>query len=100
MTQLRTGSHWLREETGRWEKLEREQRVCPYCAQSDVRVVKDVEHMVFSCPSYSSVRNRYQCLDFSEINLHQFLQQDPIKLASFSTACWQQHNELQAEAHP
>ena len=26
--------------------------------------------------------------------------QDPIKLASFSTACWQQHNELQAAAHP
>ena len=47
-----------------------------------------------------SVRDRYQCLDFSEINLHQFLQQDPIKLASFSTACWQQHNELQAAAHP
>ena len=27
LTQLRTGAHWLREETGRWERLEREARV-------------------------------------------------------------------------
>ena len=100
LTQIRTGSHWLREETGRWERLEREQRVCPHCAQSDVRVIEDVEHMLFSCPSYSSVRDRYQCLNFSDINLHQFLQQDPIQLASFSTACWQQYKDFEVAAHP
>ena len=33
LAQLRTGSHWLAEETGRWSRLSREQRVCPHCDQ-------------------------------------------------------------------
>jgi hypothetical protein len=29
LAQLRTGSHWLAEETGRWERVPRAQRTCP-----------------------------------------------------------------------
>ena len=30
LAQLRTGSHWGAEETGRWTRRPREQRVCPH----------------------------------------------------------------------
>ena len=31
LPQLRTGSHWGAEETGRWERQPREARICPHC---------------------------------------------------------------------
>jgi hypothetical protein len=32
LAQLRTGSHWGAEETGRWARVPREQRCCPHCS--------------------------------------------------------------------
>jgi hypothetical protein len=31
LAQLRTGSHWRAEETGRWDKTPSEQRLCSHC---------------------------------------------------------------------
>ena len=42
LAQLRTGSHWLAEETGRWSRLSREQRICPHCGSG----VEDVAHVI------------------------------------------------------
>ena len=50
LAQLRTGSHWLAEETGRRHGQAREQRVCPHCAAQGQNVLEDPHHMVFSCP--------------------------------------------------
>jgi hypothetical protein len=46
LAQLRTGSHWGAEETGRWARprVPREQRTCPHCAGG----VEDVSHIVLS----------------------------------------------------
>ena len=38
LAQLRTGSHWWAEETGRWVGVAREHRMCPHCGGG-------VEHM-------------------------------------------------------
>ncbi|GAB4814024.1 hypothetical protein N2152v2_001070 [Parachlorella kessleri] len=59
MAQLRTGSHWLRVETGRWQRLEREQRVCPHC---EAAAVEDERHMVFDCPTYAGLRLQFPAL--------------------------------------
>ena len=95
LTQLRTGAHWLREETGRWERLEREARVCPHCQEAGETKVQDVHHMVFDCPAYTSVRIRFDDLFGGAESLHSFFGQDGKSLASFSLACWHQHAELQ-----
>jgi hypothetical protein len=52
LAQLRTGSSWLREETGRWERLARDQRPCPHCAAP----LEDADHMVYDCPLYADLR--------------------------------------------
>ena len=56
LAQLRTGSHWLRVESGRWQRLERDQRVCSHCV---VATVEDESHMVFDCPKYAGLRQQY-----------------------------------------
>ena len=91
LTQLRTGAHWLREETGRWERFEREARVCPHCQEAGETKVQDVHHVVFDCPAYASVRSRFDELFES---LHRFFGQDGKSLASFSLACWHHHDQL------
>lgn len=52
-----TRNHYLRVETGIWQrpKLERHERVCRVCND----VVEDEIHFVMTCPLYSSLRNYY-----------------------------------------
>ena len=83
LAQLRTGSHWGAEETGRWEGAAREQRICPHCRGG----VEDVEHMVFVCPLYDDVRTRYPQLFAEECSLHSFLGQTPGVVAHFVADC-------------
>lgn len=85
MAQLRTGSHWLAVETGRWQRLEREQRVCPHC---DVAAIEDEAHMLFDCPFYAGLRLQYAALFSSgDRNLGSFLSQDPVQVAQFVHKC-------------
>jgi hypothetical protein len=51
LAQLRTGSHQLRVETGRWERprVARERRICQRCLSGEV---DDEHHMVFDCPRW------------------------------------------------
>jgi len=104
LCQLRTGSHWLREETGRWLKpvLEREKRLCPHCEKGErpVEVVEDLEHMLFICPRQAEIRERFPQL-FTEAaerrDVCAFFQQSPMALAAFATACYKQHESWREE---
>jgi hypothetical protein len=85
LAQWVTGSFWGREETGRWEKLPREQRLCPHCGGG----IETVEHMVFHCPLYAPLRSRFSDLfDPPPPTLHAFFQQPAPRLASFAAACY------------
>lgn len=53
LAQIRTGSDWLAVETGRWQRLPREQRVCPHCPSG---AVEDAPHVTFCCPHYAQMR--------------------------------------------
>ena len=98
LAQWRTGSHWGAEETGRWQQIPREQRLCPHCGGG----TETVSHMIFDCPLYAQLRIRFADLFQPSISsLHAFLQQPPPRLASFAAACrreWQ--NAVDSQTHP
>jgi hypothetical protein len=91
LAQLRTGSHWLALETGRWKRdpngrrIPREQRICPHCTAGEV---EHERHMIFACSHYDDLRTQHQDL-FMELggNLKDFLEQDPSSVATFVAAC-------------
>ncbi len=86
LAQLRTGSHWLRVETGRWQKQPREERVCSLCEHA---AVEDVEHLVFDCPFYEGLRQRFNSLfAVGGRELHVFLSHDPVRVAQFVQECY------------
>lgn len=87
LAQLRTGSHWLRIETGRWQKLERAQRMCPNCGAA---AVEDEAHMVFDCALYAGLRLQFADLfTLDDRNLALFLSQDPLRVAQFVHQCYE-----------
>ena len=72
---IRTGSHHLIIETGRWsvnggERIPREERLCQCC---DMHLVEDEHHALQQCPAYAIVRVAHADLRCSDIPLHQLL---------------------------
>ena len=54
LTRLRTGSHNLKCETGRWARIPPEQRLCP-CGTG----VQNEEHVLLKCPKSDNLRQQY-----------------------------------------
>jgi hypothetical protein len=84
LAQLRTGSHWLAEETGRWQGRERAQRVCPHCEGG---LVEDAQHLIFDCSHYSALRRQFVDLFGVGSDMQAFLAQDPVRVAQFVHQC-------------
>ena len=87
LAQLRTGSHWLAVETGRYgtARVERAQRLCQRC---DANSVDDVEHMIFDCVAMEVERQKHQSLFArGRVALVDFFIQDPTELAAFVHDC-------------
>ena len=100
LAQWRTGSHWGAEETGRWQKVPRELRLCPHCSGG----TETVEHMAFQCPLYADLRLRFSDLfEPQPASLHAFLHQPAPRLASFAAACrreWQSATDALSKPPP
>jgi hypothetical protein len=92
LAQLRTGSHWGAEETGRWIGVAREQRVCPHCRSG----VEDVAHMLFDCPLYAPQREQYPELFAQDHTLQTFFEQPAGPVAHFAAACRRQWEAVTA----
>jgi hypothetical protein len=92
LAQLRTGSHWGAEETGRWTGVAREQRVCPHCRSG----VEDVAHMLFDCPLYAPQREQYPELFSQDHTLQTFFEQPAGPVAHFAAACRRQWEAVTA----
>lgn len=56
LAQLRCGILPLRIETGRFSRLELEQRICQLCNSN---LIESEEHFIFSCSFYTEFRNQY-----------------------------------------
>jgi len=94
LAQLRTGSHWLAEETGRWQRQQRAERLCVHCAAAGERHVEDVSHAVFHCPRASHLRAQYPDLftPAHTTSIYDFFTlSDSIQLASFARALYRLH---------
>ena len=94
LAQFRTGSHWLRVETGRWAGLKREQRCCQRCCEAEI---DDAPHMIWGCPALIDQRLQHMGL-FSdcEATIEAFMQQNPVDLAVFVRHCAERCAELEA----
>ena len=55
LVKLRFSSHKLRIETGRYDKIPRDERLCSLCNCNNI---EDETHFLLDCPSYSSIRDR------------------------------------------
>ena len=92
LAQWRTGSHWMAEETGRWQRLDRTQRPCPHCQAP----LEDVRHAVYDCDLYAGLREEYAELFHSPghalPSLAAFLgQARQGRLARFADRCHEEH---------
>jgi len=59
MIRFRLGVHHLGVATGRWNNTPKEQRICPRCLPHRV---EDELHVMFECPWYARVRERFRRL--------------------------------------
>ena len=93
LAQFRTGSHWLGVETGRWAGLQREQRCCKRCGESEI---DDAQHMIWGCPALIDQRLQHMGL-FSdgEATVEAFMQHEPADLAAFVRHCADRCAELE-----
>jgi len=96
LTQLRTGSHWLREETGRWQQVERQDLLCPHCLVNGVDVVEDRHHFLFECTSMADLRQHYpQHFPLRLLDENSFFDQEHQRaIASFANQGWYRHYQL------
>jgi hypothetical protein len=93
LAQLRLGSHWGAEETGRHERRQRSERLCPHCPLlGGPGGIEDVTHICFHCPLYEPARTRHPDLLFAgPPSLKFFLNQPSISLAHFAAHCFHIH---------
>ena len=54
LVKLRIGCHNLRVETGRYDKIPLEERICPLCIGNKI---EDETHLLLDCQRYSSMRD-------------------------------------------
>jgi hypothetical protein len=58
VARFRLGAHWLPIETGRFDRIARDQRYCPHC---DHEAIGDEWHL-FQCPRFQEFRDKYDHL--------------------------------------
>ena len=56
MVRFRISSHQLRIETGRYEKMPRDERICYFCTGSKI---EDENHFLLDCKAYSQIRDTF-----------------------------------------
>ena len=94
LLRFRLGVHGLRVDSGRWDRLPRSQRMCERCTDE---MVEDEFHLVFECPAYDCVREKFPLL-FEEFDpdsvspegrdLACFMAQDAQQIAAFIHNCF------------
>ena len=71
-TKFRLSNHKLMIEVGRHDDTPRERRFCPFCPQA----IENESHFMFSCQTYSHLRERYLRPKTNNIQNFQFLPHD------------------------
>ena len=92
LAQLRSGSHWLREETGRWVGLPREARLCARCGAAEI---DDAFHMALRCTALAEIHMRHIDLLRGVQTLTELYQRPPARVAAFVLDCRDRCRELE-----
>ena len=102
---LRIGSHKLRIETGRYDNIPRDERLCNLC---NCNRIEDETHFLLDCPSFSSIRNMFLSklepkIPFLRLQSHESLLAHlmnstdyfiKIQLISFISTCFELRDKL------
>ena len=61
MAQIRSSSHKLNIETGRYEGIARQDRICTFCSDNgtDTSVIEDEDHLINVCPTGVEIRSDF-----------------------------------------
>ena len=70
-TRMRTSSHRLKIETGRWSRIDRNERLCK-CGQA----IGDEEHVLTQCPLTQNLRDEYGPVAFPDILYNAYAVED------------------------
>jgi hypothetical protein len=94
VAKIRTGSHWLEIQQGRFTKpqTERENRLCK---KNYLGVVEDEIHVVFVCPLSETLRVKYSEYFRDATNLNSAF--NSAQIARFLYDCYMMHVESVAE---
>jgi hypothetical protein len=92
LVRFRLGAHGFRVSTGRWDGTPRADRLCCKCP---MHAVEDERHVVFACPYYSGVRERFSSLyEAAEGSMRQLMTHaNQQKVASLIHAIQKRFNE-------
>ena len=85
ITKLRTSSHNLMIEKGRYLNLNREERLCPFCPN---KIIEDEIHFLFICPLYKQLRNDF----FTYMSIQCQLELTHLSITDKIAAIFQQNN--------
>ena len=102
---MRISTHKLRIETGRYNKIPREERLCNLCNSNKI---EDETHFLLYCPRYSSIRDMFFSKIESKIPFLRLLSQETlishlmnstdyyinIQLISFISSCFELRDKL------
>ena len=105
LVKLRISSHKLRIETGRYDKIPREERLCNLCNSNKI---EDETHFLLDCPRYSSIRDMFFSKIESKIPFLRLLSHETlishlmnssdyylnIQLISFISSCFELRDKL------
>ena len=105
LVKLRISSHELRIETGRYDKIPREERLCNLCNSNKI---EDETHFLLDCPRYSSIRDMFfskieskipflRLLSYETLISHLMNSTDyyiNIQLISFISSCFELRDKL------
>ena len=58
LVKLRISNHKLMIEIGRYNQPTKDNRHCPFCG---CNAIEDEVHLLFQCPTYSMIRNKFYC---------------------------------------
>ena len=86
---FRTGSHWLEIEQERFSRQSQDNRTCTACS---LGLLGDESHMIFHCPIYRDIRQKYACLFTCAHDVQTLMQQDYRKIAGFIYQCHELYN--------
>ena len=76
LAQLRTASHWLAVELGRWTpQISQGERTCQWCSSGQL---DDLAQMVFSCTAMDATRAKHASLYTASRDLQDFFQQETL----------------------